>query len=100
MFLVFSGYIGHIASRHSDTLTDSSPVLSHAQIESSKIEKVIEQKISEVKYEPKADWAVSRAAEINYQATVVREPISKNAEVKRSAKSNNSKGRCRGFFFE
>lgn len=70
-------------------------MLTHAQIESSKVEKVIIQKITEVKYEPKADLAVSSAAEIDYQATVVREPISKISEVKKSAKSNNSKGRSR-----
>lgn len=96
--MIVSGYIGHIASRHSETLTDSSPVLTHAQIESSKIERNIVQNISEVKYEPNADLAVPKTAEINYQATVVKEPIPKNSEVKRPAKSNNGKGRCRGIF--
>lgn len=78
---LFSGYIGHIASRHSELLSDSSPVLTNAQIEASTKEKP-QYTPPEVKEEPDPELVIPKTSVPNYQTTIIRH-VSKTTESKK-----------------
>ncbi|CAH0406062.1 unnamed protein product [Chilo suppressalis] len=81
------GYIGHLASRHSETLSDSSPVLTNSQAEALAKERVTQQPLHEVKEEPDPEMSIPKTSVPNYQTTVVKQ--TKSGEVKKTCRGSN-----------
>ncbi|XP_013193103.2 uncharacterized protein LOC106136952 isoform X3 [Amyelois transitella] len=64
------GYIGHLASRHSEVLADSSPVLTNSQAEALSKEKAPNPPAPpEVMEEPDPEMSIPKSAVPNYQAS-------------------------------
>ncbi|VVC87973.1 unnamed protein product, partial [Leptidea sinapis] len=81
------GYIGHIASRHSETLADSSPVLTNTQAEAlSRDEPNVT--LPEIKDDVDPEMSIPKTSVPNYQ-TAMKNAAAKTSETKR-------KGHCRG----
>ncbi|KAJ2946284.1 hypothetical protein O0L34_g12322 [Tuta absoluta] len=70
------GYIGHIASRHSETLSDFSPVLTNTQAEAAKEMSTLPEPLPPEKEEPEPDpeMSIPRTCVLNYQMTVGKPP--------------------------
>ncbi|XP_023940141.2 protein tramtrack, beta isoform isoform X1 [Bicyclus anynana] len=59
------GYIGHIASRHSEVLRDASPVLTNSQVEAMSKQTTTTQ--TEIKEEPDPELVIPKTSVPNYQ---------------------------------
>ncbi|KAL0850011.1 hypothetical protein ABMA28_011921 [Loxostege sticticalis] len=75
------GYIGHIASRHSEILSDSSPVLTNSQAEAMTKEHSSQQ-APDVKEEPDPELSIPKSSVPNYQTNAVKQ--TKGGELRRS----------------
>ncbi|XP_068629198.1 protein tramtrack, beta isoform-like isoform X3 [Battus philenor] len=78
------GYIGHLASRHSEVLADSSPVLTNSQAEA--LAKQIQTQ-TEIKDETDPELAIPKTSVPNYQSIVKQ--AAKTLESKRQCRNNN-----------
>ncbi|CAB3231360.1 unnamed protein product [Arctia plantaginis] len=75
------GYIGHIASKHADVLSDASPILSNSQIEGNlKVKIPIPQEIKEA---PDPELVIPTSSVPNYQ-TASTKPVTKSTEAKKT----------------
>ncbi|KAM3966792.1 uncharacterized protein ACR2FA_012331 isoform 2-T2 [Aphomia sociella] len=83
------GYIGHLASRHSEVLADSSPVLTNTQVEAMAKETAAAQTTQEIKEEPDPELSIPKSSVLNYQTTVVKQTSVKNSEVKKSCRQKD-----------
>ncbi|KAL4715249.1 hypothetical protein ACJJTC_007831 [Scirpophaga incertulas] len=84
------GYIGHLASRHSDVLSDSSPVLTNSQaLEASLREQVMQQAVQEIKEESDPELAIPKTMVPNYQTNNIKQ-TTKQADVKRTLEPTTS----------
>ncbi|XP_026484820.1 uncharacterized protein LOC113392547 isoform X1 [Vanessa tameamea] len=82
------GYIGHIASRHSDVLKDASPVLTNSQAEAlSKPTATIQ---TDIKEEIDPELSIPKSSVPNYQTNgkQLNSAVIKNPETKKGHRSN------------
>ncbi|CAG9782876.1 unnamed protein product [Diatraea saccharalis] len=86
------GYIGHLASRHSEVLSDSSPVLTNSQAEALAKERISQQPLHEVKEEPDPEMSIPKTTVPNYQTTIVKQ--TKSGEMKKSCRGSNKETQC------
>lgn len=82
---VISGYIGHLASRHSEVLADSSPVLTNSQAE--ELAKQTQTQ-AEVRDDTDPELAIPKTSVPNYQS--IDKQATKTIETKRNYR--NTKG--------
>lgn len=88
---MFSGYIGHIASKHSELLADSSPVLTNSQVLAyAKDNPRSTPVVQEVKQECDPELVIPKSSVPNYQPTVVKH-VPKSNEAKRTARGRGTK---------
>ncbi|KAJ8734899.1 hypothetical protein PYW08_014149 [Mythimna loreyi] len=66
------GYIGHIATRHSEILADTSPVSTNTSIEAVVTENLQPVVVQEPKIEPDPELAIPKSSVPNYQTSVVK----------------------------
>lgn len=84
LYFYVIGYIGHLASRHSDVLSDCSPVLTNSQAESIEKEKSsTPQTIIAVKEEIDPELSIPKTSVPNYQTSVVKQTPVKFTDTKK-----------------
>lgn len=76
------GYIGHLASRHSELLSDSSPVLTNAQLENNSKDLIHDSQ--EFKEDP--ELVIPKTSVPNYQTSIIKN-VSKSTEAKKPCKA-------------
>lgn len=83
-FTLFSGYIGHLASRHSELLSDSSPVLTNTPPEPCTKAQENIQVTHEMKEEFDPEPAIPQPTEYTYQDTTIKQVPTRPTETKKS----------------
>ncbi|CAH2268762.1 jg23785 [Pararge aegeria aegeria] len=85
------GYIGHLSSRHSEVLSDSSPVLTNSQAEA--LSKQCSTTQTEIKEEPDPELVIPKTSVPNYQNNGKHTNIvTKSTENRKVSKSTSTKG--------
>lgn len=87
----FSGYIGHVASRHTELLSDSSPVLTNTPPEPCTTAHASTLVTQEVKEEFDMESAIPQPTEFTYQDTTIKQvPTRPNPEPKKSYRNKGN----------
>lgn len=86
------GYIGHIASRHSEVLRDSSPVLTNSQAEALAKQAATIQ--TDIKEEIDPEMSIPKSSVPNYQnnGKQINSVLVKNPENKKGLKNREHRG--------
>ncbi|XP_026764436.2 protein tramtrack, alpha isoform isoform X1 [Galleria mellonella] len=89
------GYIGHLASRHSEVLADSSPVLTNTQAEAlAKETPPLQPAPPEVKEEPDPELSIPKSSVPNYHTTTIKQTPTKNTEAKKSCRHKDQSNKA------
>lgn len=84
---LFLGYIGHLASRHSEVLTEPSPVITRTETESD-LDMLSLPALADMKQETDPEQAIPKSSVQNHQAPAHKHTAIKTTESKKSSKGS------------
>ncbi|XP_049887394.1 uncharacterized protein LOC126381881 isoform X3 [Pectinophora gossypiella] len=86
------GYIGHLASRHSEVLAESNPVLNNSQVEATAIVKETTTQATQVTPEepvqPDPEMSIPKTTVPTYQSSVLKQAPARTTEAKRASRGS------------